>query len=177
LLESYRQTLDRVGGYATMLGQMIGSTAERVIREEMQFTDSATIWGAEKNFSVPGRARLDVDNPARENVFPGYRDGPDVNLNVGLLRVGDVHFARVNGEVYTNIGLGLKKASPASKTLVVTLANGRANSGYIYSDDAFHHLSFQVIGSRLKPGFAEKGIIAAAVELIEQSNREAGLRR
>ena len=177
LLESYHKTLDRVGGYATMLGQMIGSTAERVIREEMKFTDSATIWGAEKTFSVPGRTRLDVDNPARENVFPGYRDGPDVNLNVGLLRVGDVHFARVNGEIYTNIGLGLKKASPAAKTLVVTLANGRANSGYIYSDDAYNHLSFQVIGSRLKPGYAEKGIIGAAVELIDQSNREAGLRR
>ena len=34
------------------------------------------------------------------------------------------------------IGSRLKAASPASKTLMVTLANGAANSGYIYADDA-----------------------------------------
>jgi hypothetical protein len=177
LLESYRKTIDRVGGYATMLGQMIGSTAERVIREEMDFTGSAAIWGAEKVFSVPGRTRLDADNPARENVFPGYGEGADVNINVGVLRIGDVHFARVNAEIYTNIGLRLKKASPASRTLVVTLANGRANSGYIYSDDAYSHLTFQVIGSRVQPGYAEKGIVSAAVDLINASSRDGETRR
>jgi hypothetical protein len=31
------------------------------------------------------------------------------------------------------------------------LANGSAGSGYIYSDQAYSHLTFQVMGSRLKP--------------------------
>jgi hypothetical protein len=44
----------------------------------------------------------------------------------------------------------LKEAAPANKTIVVTLANGSSISGYIYSDDAYSHLTFQVIGSRLK---------------------------
>ena len=45
----------------------------------------------------------------------------------------------------------LKAEAPDSKTIVVTLANGSANSGYIYSDEAYSHLTFQVIGSRLSP--------------------------
>jgi hypothetical protein len=59
--------------------------------------------------------------------------------------------------------------APANKTLVVTLANGGANSGYIYSDDAYSHLTFQVIGSRLKPGCAEGNIISAAISLMRKS--------
>jgi hypothetical protein len=167
----YQKVIKRVGEYATMLGQMIGSTAVRVMREDMQYTDDAAIWGGFERFTVPGRTRNDAANPARENVFPGYTDGPDVNMRVGLLRIGDIHFVGVNGEIYTNIGLGVKKASPASKTLVVALANGGAGGGYIYSDDAYHHLTFQVIGSRLKPGFAEQGIISHAVALVKRSGQ------
>jgi len=174
--QPYQKVLRRVGDYATMLGQMIGTTAVRAMREDMQFTDDAPLWGGFESFNVPGRIRKDADNPARENVFPGYADGPDVTIRVGLLRVGDIHFVGVNGEIYTNIGLGVKRASPASKTLVVSLANGSAGSGYIYSDDAYHHLTFQVIGSRVKPGFAEKGIISHAVDLVKRSAQPASAR-
>ncbi len=104
--EPYQKVLRRVGEYATMLGQMIGTTAVRIMREDMSFTDAAAIWGGFERFTVPGRIRKDADNPARENVFPGYADGPDLTLRVGLLRIGDIHFVGVNGEIYTNIGLG-----------------------------------------------------------------------
>ena len=67
------------------------------------------------------------------------------------------------------IGLKLKESAPANKTIMVTLANGAANSGYIYSDDAFNHLTFQVIGSRLKPGCAEGKIISTAIGLMRKS--------
>jgi hypothetical protein len=77
----------------------------------------------------------------------------------------------VNGEVYTNIGLKLKAEAPAAKTMMVTLANGGANSGYIYSDDAYSHLTFQVIGSRLKPGCAEGKIISTAIGLMHKSGQ------
>jgi hypothetical protein len=62
----------------------------------------------------------------------------------------------------------LKAESPASKTMVVTLANGSANSGYIYSDEAYSHLTFQVIGSRLKPQCAEGKIVSTAVSLMHR---------
>jgi hypothetical protein len=92
-----------------------------------------------------------------------------VNLKVSLLRIGEIYLTGVNGEVYTNIGLKLKQYAPASKLMVSTLTNGGANSGYIYSDDAYSHLSFQVIGSRLKPGCAENKIVDAAITLMSKS--------
>jgi hypothetical protein len=168
-MEAYEKALARTGAYATMLGQMIATTAVRVMREDIQPVDTASIWGGQERFSCPGRERLDAANPARENVFPGYKDGPEVNLKVGLLRIGDIHFVTVNGEIYSQIGLKLKEQAPANKTLVVTLANGAANSGYIYSDDAYSHLTFQVIGSRLKPGCAEEKIISTAIGLMRKS--------
>jgi hypothetical protein len=70
--------------------------------------------------------------------------------------------------IYSQIAMRLKAESPASKTLVVTLANGSANSGYIYSDDAYSHLTFQVIGLRLKPQCAERTIVSTAVSLMHR---------
>lgn len=168
-MAAYKEGLARTGTVVAMEGVLIGESAIHVMRDQIQPVDSALIWGGEEKFTCPGRERLDAANPARENVFPGYKEGADVNLKVGLLRIGDTNFVRVNGEVYTNIGLKLKAKAPASKTMVVTLANGAANSGYIYSDDAYSHLTFQVIGSRLKPGCAEGRIVSAAVDLMHKS--------
>jgi len=52
----------------------------------------------------------------------------------------------------------------------VGLAGGQANSGYIYSDDAGSHLTFEVIGSHLKPGCAENKIVDAVRTLINSAN-------
>src|SRR5947209_2398243 len=168
-LEAYKKVLARTGDYAHMLGALIGSSSVRVMRESIQPVETARIWAAQENFSCPGRVRVDAANPARENVFPGYKEGADVNMKVGVLRIGDINFATVNGEVYSQIAMKLKANSPASKTIVVTLANGMANSGYIYSDEAYSHLTFQVIGSRLQPGCAEKRIVSTAVDLMRRS--------
>lgn len=168
-LEAYKKVLARTADYVHMLGSFIGSSAVRVMRESMQPAEAARIWAGQETFACPGRVRLDADNPARENVFPGYKDGPDVTLKVGLLRIGDIHFVTVNGEVYSQIAMRLKAEAPASKTLVVTLANGSAGAGYIYSDAAYSHLTFQVIGSRLKPGCAEDKIVTTAITLMRRA--------
>ena len=170
-LAAHKEALARTGAVVVMMGHMIGESAIHVMRNQMKPVDTALLWGGQERFTCPGRERLDAANPARENVFPGYKDGPDVTLKVVLLRIGDIHLVSVNGEVYTNIGLKLKAEAPAAKTLMVTLANGGAGSGYIYSDDAYSHLTFQVIGSRLKPGCAEGKIIATAIGLMHKSGQ------
>jgi hypothetical protein len=168
-LGAYKKVIARTGEYVHMLGSLLGSSAVRVMRESIQPVEAARIWAGQDNFTCPGRTRLDAANPARENVFPGYKEGADVNLKVGLLRIGDINVATVNGEVYSQIAMRLKANAPANKMIVVTLANGMANSGYIYSDEAYSHLSFQVIGSRLQPGCAEKKIVSTAVDLMHRS--------
>ena len=62
----YQKVLRRVGDYATMLGQMIGTTAVRVMREDMQFTDDAPIWGGfSDSTSRVAFARMRTIPPAR----------------------------------------------------------------------------------------------------------------
>ncbi len=165
-LDAYKKVLARTGDYVRMLGSMIGSSAVRVMRESIEPVATARIWAGQETVACPGRVRLDADNPARENVFPGYTDGADVRVKIGLLRLGDINVVTVNGEVYSQISMRLKAEAPANKTMMVTLANGSANAGYIYSDNAYSHLTFQVIGSRLKPGCAEGKIVAAAIKLM-----------
>lgn len=168
-LEAYHKAIARVGADVTMMGMLIAEKTLYLMRHDIHPVPEARIWGGQEDFTCPGRDRLDAANPVRENAMPPYKDGADVNLKVSLLRIGDIYFTGVNGEVYTNIGSKLKAAAPANKLIISTLTNGGANSGYIYSDDAYSHLSFQVIGSRLKPGCAENKIVNAALDLMQKS--------
>lgn len=52
--------------------------------------------------------------------------------------------------------------------MVITIADGPFESGYIYSDNASYHKTFQVLGSRVQPGYAEKAIVNAALELMQE---------
>lgn len=170
-LPAYRRAVARAGLTVDAMGSVIAQAAMNVMRTQMDLSPRGAIWGGVRQFSCPGRERLDLANPARENVNPGYKDADPVNIRVGVLRIGGVNFVAVNGEVYSQIAMRLKKESPQPNTLMVTLANGAANSGYIYSEAAAKNLTFQVIGSRLKPGCAEDNIVGNAVAMIGEANR------
>jgi hypothetical protein len=170
-LPAYRRAVARAGLTVDAMGSVIAQAAVNVMRGQMALSPRGAIWGGVRQFSCPGRERLDLANPARENVDPGYKDADPVTIKVGVLRIGGVNFVSVNGEVYSEIAMRLKQASPQPDTLMVTLANGAAASGYIYSDAAAKNLTFQVIGSRLKPACAEGAIVSNAVALIGDANR------
>jgi neutral ceramidase len=44
---------------------------------------------------------------------------------------------------------------------MVTLANGRAECGYIPDENSFGAYTFQMLSSRLKPGCAQTAIVVA----------------
>jgi hypothetical protein len=146
-------------------GIILAEEVLRVVHSTPADESEVRIASAETSVTCPGRAR--TDNPTEREGNPGvYTDGPDVNIQVGMLGIGTVALAPINGEIYTAIGQGLKEKSPMANTVFVTLSNGRANSGYVPTDDAFGRYTFQVLGSRLKPGCAETGIQDAAVSMI-----------
>ncbi len=122
------------------------------------------IWSSQTTLTCPGRQRT---NTGREGSPGTYQDADPVVFRLGLLGVGDMALTTVNAEVYTLISQRLKKHSPLANTVMVTLANGRANSGYVPSDTAFGAYTFQVLGSRLKPGCAEQGIANGLTDLID----------
>jgi neutral ceramidase len=147
-------------------GVILGQEVLRVMFTTTARSGDAPIRGAQKVVTCPGRTRLDT---GRQGMVGQFADGPDVNIRVGVLRLGTIALATVNAEVYTEIGLRLKRESPLANLMPITLTNGSAGSGYIPDDASFTHNTFQVLGSRLKAGCAEGAIVGAVLDLLGQT--------
>ena len=151
-------------------GVLLGEEVIRVMSNTTR-TESSPVIVADQNVVIcPGRRRIDK---AREGTPGTYADGDPVEIRLGALRIGDVTLASVNAEIYSTIAKRLKEQSPVAHTVMVTLANGRANSGYIPNDTAFGAYTFQVLGSRLQPGCAEHAIDNGLLDLIQADQRQA----
>lgn len=146
-------------------GQLLGEEVIRVLTKTMRMSGQVAIQGSQQPLTCPGRKRT---NTGREGAPGTYEDGDAVNFRLGMLGIGDIALTSVNAEIYTPISQRMKKQSPMGNTMMVTLANGRANSGYVPNDASFGAYTFQVLGSRLKPGCAEQGIANKLTDLIEQ---------
>lgn len=121
------------------------------------------ILGNAKTLECPGRQRT---NQGRGGSAGTYKEGNPVKLRLGLLMIDEVAIGTVNGEVYNEIAQRLKQESPFSKTIMATLTNGSANSGYIPDDASFGHYTFEVLSSRLQPGCAETGIVSGIISMM-----------
>ena len=146
-------------------GTLLGEEVIHVMTNTRRMSGDVTIWGAQKPLTCPGRQRT---NTGREGAPGTYQDSDPVVFRLGVLGIGDIALTSVNAEVYTLISQRMKKQSPMANTVMVTLANGRANSGYVPNDAAFGSYTFQVLGSRLKPGCAEQGIANTLTDLVAQ---------
>lgn len=160
-----RATLERV---MESEGVLLGEEVIRVMTNTKRMDPSPVITASQEMATCPGRRRLDK---AREGTPGSYEDGDPVNLRLGVLRIGDVALASVDAEIYSPIGKRVKEESPMANTVVVTLANGMANSGYIPNDASFGAYTFQVLSSRLKPGCAEGAIVGGLVNQIEADEK------
>ena len=145
-------------------GVLLGEEVIRVMTNTTRMDATPRIAAAQNTVTCPGRRRTDS---GREGKPGTYLDGDPVNIRLGALRIGNVVLTSINAEVYTPIAMRLKSASPFANTVIVTLANGAANSGYIPNDAAFGAYTFQVLGSRLKPGCAETAIVDGLLDLIQ----------
>jgi neutral ceramidase len=165
-LAAYKEAVEQEGEFVDAIGAMLGEATIGIVKHGLIALDgNPRIAGAQETVVCPGRDR--IDRSARQGVLPLYKDGDPVHIKLGLLRIGDINIASIDGEAYAEIGLRTK-AAIGGEPLFIGLANGMANSGYIYSDRAGGHLTFEVIGSRLKPGCAENAIVNAAVNLSRQ---------
>jgi hypothetical protein len=145
------------------MGQLLGEEVLRVTRETKNAESDGRIFGATKTITCPGRVRT---NEGRGGMAGTYKEGPDVQIKVGILMLDDIAIGAVDAEVYNLIAQRLKHESPYSKTLMATLTNGFANSGYIPDDASFGHNTFEVLSSRLQPGCAETEIVNGIVSLM-----------
>ena len=145
------------------MGQFLGEEVMHVMRGMDRMSGSGQIFGGQKMVSLPGRERTNTGRAGYEGT---YKDGNPVELRLGLLQIDDIAFGTVNAEVFNLIAQRLKKESPLTGTMMVTLTNGMSNSGYIPNDAAFGYLTFEVLSSRCKPGYAENAIVNGILDLM-----------
>ncbi|WP_367388583.1 neutral/alkaline non-lysosomal ceramidase N-terminal domain-containing protein [Lewinella sp. LCG006] len=148
------------------MGQFLGEEVLHVMRGIERKVAHPNIHVNRQTVTCAGRKRLDEGRAG----YPGvYEDADPIDLKLGLITIGDIAFTSVNGEVFNPISTRLKKESPYANTMMLTLTNGYAKSGYIPHDAAFGTYTFEVVSSKLKPGCAENAIVNGLLDMMYES--------
>jgi hypothetical protein len=94
------------------------------------------------------------------------RPGKSVALEVQAFRLdGSTAIVTIPAEVFVEIGLAIKAASPFKTTLVIELTND--SLGYIPTKKAFAEGSYETVNSRIVPGTGEE-LVEAATKLLKE---------
>jgi hypothetical protein len=78
----------------------------------------------------------------------------------------DVAIVALPGEIFAELGMQIKKASPFAKTIVVELAHGPTT--YFPNEAAFGQGNYEVVTSRVAPGSGER-LVKAALTLLDKA--------
>ena len=156
--------LDQQKQVNSALGLMLAEEVLHVMRASLQRPQhDVAIAGALQSVTCPGRRRLDTGRAG----YPGtYEPADPIAIGLSMLRVGDVYLGGVDAEVFNPIATRFKDEAPRRNTMMVTLTNGMAGSGYIPHDAAYAQNTFEVISSRLQPGCAESAIVNGLLDLV-----------
>jgi neutral ceramidase len=136
--------------------------AEEVVRVagEIRTYQAGTVDATQRLIMLPGKV------PGGSNLPREFWDpGPDLAVRLSVLRVGNILFAGISGELFTEIGMKIKEISPSRHTHVITHCNGA--SGYLVTDQAFSEGGYEVTATRAMPG-AEKIIIDNLAEMMNE---------
>lgn len=94
------------------------------------------------------------------------RGGRTIPLEVHAFRFSDkLAIVTLPGEVFVELGLAIKKASPFETTLIIELAND--GPGYIPTRKAFAEGSYETVNSRVAAGGGEQ-MVELAVRLLDE---------
>jgi hypothetical protein len=150
---------------AASMGVMLGEEVKHVMKKIHRMDAEASISASQKMLSFPGRKRTDK---GRAGFAGSYVDADSVQVRIGVLLINNMAIASINGEAFNPIARELKKESPYVHTMLATATNGMATTGYIPNDAAFGQYTFEVLSSRVKPGYAERGIIDGLLDLMKE---------
>ena len=152
-------------GILDVQSRRLGQEIVRVTKEIQSTSARAVIWSVRSSVTCPGQKRAEQPKPGAPT--QGWQappastvkmiDGDPVTIPLQLMMINDIAIAGVGGEVFTEIGMHVKKDSLFDRTLMVTLLPGGA--GYIPTDKAFLLPSEKAVGNRLKPGCAEPAMV------------------
>jgi hypothetical protein len=92
------------------------------------------------------------------------RDGKPWEVEVQVIALGDdIAWVALPGEIFVELGLAIKEASPFKTTIIAELANGAI--GYIPTRKAFEQGNYEPISARVTPGSGEL-LAETAIKLL-----------
>jgi neutral ceramidase len=94
------------------------------------------------------------------------RNSAVLRAEVQAFRLGaDTAIVALPGEIFTELGVAIKRGSPFGNTIVVELAND--SIGYVPTKTAFREGSYEVVNSRVQPGGGEL-LVKTALGLLRE---------
>jgi len=99
------------------------------------------------------------------------REGKPHEVEVQVIALGDeVAWVSLPGEIFTELGLAIKKASPFRYTFIAELANGSV--GYIPNREAYAQGAYEVVSSRCAEGSGEL-LVQSAIYQLKELHKES----
>ena len=132
-----------------------------------QFKPEKITWACENIKKVGTKELLFLEQVEAYKILAiQMRPGQTIPLEIQVFRLSrDVAVVGLPGEVFVDLGLKIKKASPFATTLVVELCQDAP--GYIPTKKAFAEGSYETVNSRVAPGGGEM-MAEAAVRLLKE---------
>ncbi len=148
--------------YASKLVSLPSHQENHRIEEMKKICD---LYDAGRESELPYKAMELTTVVAEARRIVGLENGPDAfPFLLSALKIGELVFAGIGGEPFTEIGVRIDKASPFKNTVVCCLTNN--SGGYIPTSSAYAEGGYEARASTLKPG-GDDIIVEGMVELLK----------
>jgi len=137
-------------------GAIVGAEVIRAVGQIQTMASEVRIAAEQRVITCPASA------PRRDGTKVQQVDALDLLL--GLILIDQVAITAVSGEVVNNIYQHLKRVSPLTNTLMITIANDRL--GYIVDEAGYDTPTFATMATPLERGHAEAAIVNGLLELM-----------
>jgi hypothetical protein len=144
------------------------ATRQAIVNAPLQKYDAEAIAQARKDMAKIGKRELPFLKEVEACKIVSLQSLPKETLpmEVQVFRLSDeAAVVGLPGEIFVDLGLAIKKASPFPVTLVIELCND--SPGYVPTVKAFKEGSYETVNSRVQPGGGEK-LVEAATRLLKE---------
>jgi neutral ceramidase len=154
------------------IGEDLGKESLRVAKDIQPFS-SGKISASQRVVSLPSK-----EKETEKYLQPESRKADSLQIRLSVIKIGNIVFAGVSGELFNQISVKMRKQSPYNYTFMITHCNG--SSGYLVTEDAYPKAGingsddkyiptggYEVNSTRAKTG-AEKVIIQNLLEMIDE---------
>ena len=126
------------------LGMLV---AEEVLRiaSMIESFPAESLAGTKMKIMANGKKPFETREPNQK-----LESAENVPVNLSALKIGNIVFAGISGELFTEIGMRIKEESPYKNTIIITHCDGA--SGYLCTNQAYPEGGYEAMVSRVMPG-------------------------